>query len=69
MDWQSLLVAVVVALSAASLLRKFWVRQPREQGGCSNCSACSSDADKACASSAGADFAPIEFHTGKPKSS
>ena len=69
MDLQGWLVAVVVALSFGSLLRRFWVRQPAGEGGCSHCSSCGSGAGKACTSSAGADFAPIEFHTGKPKNS
>jgi hypothetical protein len=67
MDLQSWVVAVVVAFSAGSLLRRFWVLPNANEGGCSNCSSCSSGADKACASSAGTDFAPIVFYPIKPK--
>ncbi len=67
MDWQSWLVAVVVLLCAGSLLRRFWVRPNASAGGCSNCATCGSGADKACSSTAGADFAPIVFHPTRDK--
>ena len=67
MDWQSWLVAVVVLLCAGSLLRRFWVRPNVSAGGCSTCSSCARGAEKACASTAGTDFAPIVFHPTRDK--
>lgn len=62
MDWQSGLVALVVALCAGSVMRRFWTRPKASAGGCSHCASCGSDADKTCAGSAGVDFAPLVFH-------
>ena len=67
MDWQSWLVALVVALCAGSLLRKFWVSPNASAGGCSNCASCGNGADKVCAGSASTDFAPIVFHPDRDK--